>query len=350
MQLKLTESEAELAERLVAGLERRGRIWPRQRWFFVLFGLALIGIAGASFVSLEHLLKQDFAAQMVDEADPPAFVLKTYVRQSFNELLALVGLYISAIICGSVGAFMLVRGLSLWNQHRTHCLIAKVLRAKLESEFGLPPKKETASGVSEHLGIRKRLAIVLRRVWEGTARSGEVSALALAVVFLLAALASVATYLVAWATAEFRWFAASDAVVISCYSSAGGAFLLLMCFLLARRLRRRAPADPGGLESTVAKTTASVTLSALGQSLPLVLAVWLVAWSLGTWLVRAVPGEGEWLGIAVVCLASAFTLVTWLLTWRLVRDGRSMMWWATVYHWLSTRVPEEPAEDQSDEK
>jgi len=180
---------------------------------------------------------------------------------------------------------------------------------------------------SESLSVRKQLSDLLRAIIAGTGSLKETLVAALVVGFVIASLASVATYVAAWATStRSGFFYATDPTVIWCYSVAGGVFLPAALFLILRQVLRSRGSDTPAPAELPKPSTARTSLNAFMASLPVVLVVWLVTWGGGTWLVRAVPGEGEWLGIAVVCLAGAVTLVAWLVTWRMVKAGFSPAW------------------------
>jgi hypothetical protein len=180
---------------------------------------------------------------------------------------------------------------------------------------------------SESLSVKKQSCGLLRAIIAGTGSLKETLVAALAVGFFIASVASVATYVAAWATsARSGFFYATDPTVIWCYSVAGGVFLPVALYLILRQVLRSRGSETPAVAETRVPSSLHTALIVFMASLPVVVVLWLATWGGGTWLVRAVPGEGEWLGIAVVCLAGAFTLVAWLVTWRMVQAGFSPTW------------------------
>lgn len=139
MPLELTPSEIELADKLIAGLEKRSHRWKRQRWLLLLAGIALVILMILSCWYLDHLSTQDLAGWMLEGENPGGELVKNYVQFTIAFQRKTFTVFVQAVVMGGVGGLLLVTSLTNWNRHLSDALVAKVLRAKLGSECGFTP-------------------------------------------------------------------------------------------------------------------------------------------------------------------------------------------------------------------
>lgn len=148
----LTQSEVELAEKLIGRLEKWARVWVWKRWVMLILGIVVAGVALGSAVYLHALSRKLYFSELY-----PPYVLTderpdTDVAHLVDvELLAIhmrtrivagdtitMG-YIWMLVMWGTGIFLVVMALAKWRQHLHLGLIAKLLRAKLETERSALP-------------------------------------------------------------------------------------------------------------------------------------------------------------------------------------------------------------------
>jgi hypothetical protein len=147
--MKLTEKETVLVERLLNCYEKKTASWARKRW--VLLGLAIIGICASAYVAISAFadLRSQASYDIVEviESDKSltqenahlwAVGMMVKIAKIFElrqEMLVLI--YLEATSGFLIGVFsicLLVIIIRRWNMDERDALICKVLRAKWQDE------------------------------------------------------------------------------------------------------------------------------------------------------------------------------------------------------------------------
>jgi hypothetical protein len=143
--LKLTPSEIELADKLIAGLEKRSHLWKRVRWLILLVGIACVILAILVCWHLDHMSIQNLEDWVIEGEDLRGERIKTYVELKIFFLRKTFTIFVQAVVMVGAGGLLLVTSLMNWNRHLRDALVAKVLRAKLESECGFTDAQRQAA-------------------------------------------------------------------------------------------------------------------------------------------------------------------------------------------------------------
>ena len=148
----LTPSEIELAEKLIGRLEKWARVWVWKRWVMLILGIVVGGLALGGAVYLHALSRKLYLSELyppyvvTDErpdtdvahlVDVKLLAIQMRSRMMLGDML--MPHYVSIVVMGGGGAILIVMALVKWRRHLHLGLIAKLLRAKLETERGALP-------------------------------------------------------------------------------------------------------------------------------------------------------------------------------------------------------------------
>ena len=148
----LTQSEIELAGKLVGRLEKSSRLWVWKRWVMLIGGIVSVSVALGCVVYLYGSARKFYSAEsylpdvLTDErpdtdvahlVDVKLLAMQTHTRTIVGHTITIY--CVSMFVSWGIGCLLVVVGLTKWRQHLHLGLIAKLLRAQLESERGASP-------------------------------------------------------------------------------------------------------------------------------------------------------------------------------------------------------------------
>lgn len=138
----LTQSEIELAEKLIGQLEKRARDWVSWRWVMLIAGIVCLGGFCFLTASMSGKLLKLYSPFLAAEGSRPGidtFGMSLQITNRINLGHTITMDFIYSLIMGGMGVIFVVMALAKWRRHLHLGLIAKLLRAKLETERAALP-------------------------------------------------------------------------------------------------------------------------------------------------------------------------------------------------------------------
>ena len=134
----LTQSEIELAEKLIGKLEKRARDWVSARWVMLIAGIVCLGafcfLTASISGKLSKLYSPVFLAAEGSRPGVDNIRMSLQITNRINLVHTIMMDYISSLIMFFFGVILVMMALVKWRRHLHLGLIAKLLRAKLETE------------------------------------------------------------------------------------------------------------------------------------------------------------------------------------------------------------------------
>lgn len=113
--------------------ERVARLLPMMRWMILAMGLFLIAIAAFTHMKMEEFVEQSrYASLGLDESEITVIV-EALVNIKHQLLKTEIKMYLSVVITGTMGLFMLILPMLYWRGNPNHTLTIQMTKHLIES-------------------------------------------------------------------------------------------------------------------------------------------------------------------------------------------------------------------------
>ena len=123
----LTEAEVKVAQRYIAAVRRKARLWVYMRWVIVAVGLLVVGVSAWAFVNMVRAEETGKAISAKVDGELSSELVWRYAHARVELLRIEMKMAAYGVMFGAGGMLLVIIALLTWNQHRRLAVLAKVL-------------------------------------------------------------------------------------------------------------------------------------------------------------------------------------------------------------------------------